>query len=183
MKLTLYTTIQCTLLTMKVTSSWLLVWRPSADVMAWWDGARRHVKDRFYALDCWKVRRTQWNPFGLAPSGQWLPRLSLDSTYVLGFMARGSVQPEEEVSKVWMVNAGRMLSGGHWYTSWRSGPKRATRKESGPMTTPGQPLRIQWPLDLLDNWNSLDNWDPLDNRDPFDTWNPWLLSLPFALPQ
>ena len=75
-----------------------------------------------------------------------------------------------------MVNEGRMLSGGHWWTSWRSGPKWSGRKERGPMSPPGQPLRIQRRLDLLDNC------DPLDHRDPQDSREPGLLTLSFTLP-
>jgi len=81
-----------------------------------------------------------------------------------------------------MVNAGRMLSGWHWRTTWRSGPTRESRKGRWPMTPPGQPWRNQQPLVLLDGRNNLDNRNPLDNRDSLDNWNPWLLTVPFAIP-
>jgi len=32
---------------------------------------------------------------------------------VPGPVVHGSMEPKEEVAKVWMVNVGRMLSGGH----------------------------------------------------------------------
>jgi len=66
MKLTIQTTIQRTLPTMKVTLSWLVVQRPSADVTAQWDAARRYAKDRFRALECRKVGKTKQNPLGSA---------------------------------------------------------------------------------------------------------------------
>jgi hypothetical protein len=40
-------------------------------------------------------------------------RLSLDLPYVPGSVVRASMEPSEKVAKVYMVNAGRMLSGGH----------------------------------------------------------------------
>jgi len=40
-------------------------------------------------------------------------RVSLDLPYVPGYVVCESVERREEVEKVWMVNAGRMLSGGH----------------------------------------------------------------------
>lgn len=39
----------------------------------------------------------------------------------------------------------------------------ASRKDRGPMTPPGQPLRNQLPLDNLGNWGLLDNSNPLDS--------------------
>ena len=46
---------------MKVSLSWLVVWRPSADVTAQWDAARRHAKDLFWVLEWQKVGTTKQN--------------------------------------------------------------------------------------------------------------------------
>jgi len=51
---------------MKVTSSWLVVRRPSADVTAKWHGDRSHAEDRFQLLECRKVGRIKQNLWGSA---------------------------------------------------------------------------------------------------------------------
>jgi len=48
---------------MEVTSSWLVVWRPSADVRAELDAAQRHAEDGFQSLEWRKVGRTKQNPW------------------------------------------------------------------------------------------------------------------------
>jgi len=64
MKLTVLTTTQGTLPTMKVTLSWLIVWRPSADLSAQWDAAQKDAENRFRVLEFQKVGRTIQNPLG-----------------------------------------------------------------------------------------------------------------------
>lgn len=39
--------------------------------------------------------------------------VSLDLSYVSGFVFCGNMEPIDDVVKDWMVNAGMMLSGGH----------------------------------------------------------------------
>jgi len=46
---------------MKVTLAWLIVRRPSADVMAKCNAACRHAEDRFWWSECWKGRWTKLN--------------------------------------------------------------------------------------------------------------------------
>jgi len=90
-------------------------------------------------------------------------------------MAVGKVEFKEDETKVWIVNAGRLLSDEHYCTSSQCGEKWSGRTEWEPITAPGHPLRIREPLD------SLDSRDPLDNQDPLNIQNRWLLTLPFAL--
>jgi len=79
-------------------------------------------------------------------------------------MVHGCVEPTEDVAKVQRVYAGRMLSGGHCCTSWRSGKERTSRHQIGPMTPRDQALKSQWPQDLLDNRDPVDNQDGLVNQ-------------------
>ena len=53
----------------------------------------------------------------------------MDVPCVPSSVVRGCVEPHDEVAKISMVKAGRMLSGGHRCTSWRSGQIRGSREE------------------------------------------------------
>jgi len=152
----------------------------------WWHDSIQSGSTPRTDFEYWKARNMTSPsriPWGQLTSGRWLTRLSWDLAYAAGAVVHGSMQPKVEVANDWMVNAGRMLSGGHWCTSWRSGPKRAGRKGGGTITPPGQPWRTQRPLAILDNRDSFDNWDPVDIRDTLDNRNPWHLTLPYTLLQ
>jgi len=138
----------------------------------WWHNRMQPGGTPRTDFECWNAGELEGPsmiPWGQQTSGRWLMRVFLDLACVPSFVVRGYVEPTAEVAKVQIVSAWRRLCGRHWCTSWRSGPKRASGKECGPMTPPGPPLKNQQPLD------SLDNWDPLNNR------NRWLRTLPFAL--
>jgi len=66
MNLNFWTPTHCTLPTMKVTLSLLVVRRLSADETTQDIAARRHSEEQFRALACGKVGRTKQNPTGSA---------------------------------------------------------------------------------------------------------------------
>jgi len=140
------------------------------------------VRTDFNDWNAGNLEGQSWIPWGQQTCGWSLMRLWLDLPYRPSSMVCGNMEPNEDVAKFFMVYMWRVLSGVHWCTSCRSGPKRGIRKETGPMTPLSQHLRNHHPLDHLEYRDPLDNQDPLDNSDPVNNWESWLLTIAFVFP-
>ena len=111
-------------------------------------------RDQLRALECCNCGRTMQNPLGSADFWMMTNKVAFGCAICAWFCGVWK-DGAKRSSKIWMVNAERMLSGGNWCTSWRSGPQRASRKERGPMTPQGQPLGTK---DLWTCWTSGTLW-------------------------
>jgi len=178
--LSAWATTQGTLSNMNIRSSWLIVGRQLGDVIAQWYAAWRHAMVQFGVLTCRIVGTTKQNPLGMADIWTVTEDVAFGCALCSSSVVHGSIEPKEEVAMVWIVNTGSMLSGGQWCTSCRSGPKRPSGKERGPMTPPGKHLRTQQPLKLLDYQYPVGIRHPLDTQDPQNHWDLWFWPLPFA---